>query len=518
MPSQQAEDVASQQPLLSEQRPNREQDVSDASRTRGTFTRNLGAAEAFGIVVSIVIGSGVFTSPGSIDTNVPSPGIALAIWLIGGILAWTGATTFAELGTAIPGEGGVQPYLQHIYGDIWGFLAAWTWIVAVMPATLAILSIVFVESAYSAAGVINEDYRIEHKLLSILVLVVMSVANSISTKASTRLNGFFVVLKFLSILVVVVAALAVVGVHAAHPDREVGGGDWFKKSWFKYRDTYNPNGPDTDWSKLSQWEIFGHYSAALYAALWAYSGWDKAIYVSAELSQPAKQLPLAINTSIPTAIICFLAANAGYYILLPWNVVSTTDSVAVTAITRLLGRGFGIVTAMLICLVVAGSLLGNSFVASRMCVAAARKDWIPGLFTIVGRVGLKASPEETDESSVEPAKEAGDAPINAVILSVILASLYILFGSFRALLTLNGLGEYSFFFLTVLGAIILRYREPDLERPYKTFAINPIVFVLVSGFVVVRGAIFAPVQALVIIAIWILGVAFYKARQYWASR
>jgi len=144
-----------------------------------------------------------------------------------------------------------------------------------MPATLAILSIVFVESAYSATGVINEDHRISHKLLSILVLIVMSVANSISTKASTRLNGFFVVLKFVSILVVVMAALAVVGVHATHPDKEVGGGDWFKKNWFEYRDTYNPNGPDTDWSKLSQWEIFGHYSAALYAALWAYSGWDK---------------------------------------------------------------------------------------------------------------------------------------------------------------------------------------------------------------------------------------------------
>lgn len=71
----------------------------------GTFTRNLGAVEAFAIVVSIVIGSGVFTSPGSIDTNVPSPGAALLVWLVGGVLAWTGASTMAELGTAIPGEG-----------------------------------------------------------------------------------------------------------------------------------------------------------------------------------------------------------------------------------------------------------------------------------------------------------------------------------------------------------------------------------------------------------------------------
>lgn len=171
--------------------------------------------------------------------------------------------------------GGVQPYLQHIYGEIWGFLAAWTWIVAVMPATLAILSIVFVESAYSAAGVTDAAGTISHKLLSILILVVMSVANSISTRSSTRLNSFFVVLKFTSILVVVVAAVAVVGIHASHPHRDVGGSDWFSKSWFAYRNSYNPDGSQTDWSKLSQWEIFGHYSAALYAALWAYSGWDK---------------------------------------------------------------------------------------------------------------------------------------------------------------------------------------------------------------------------------------------------
>lgn len=72
---------------------------------RRSFARNLGTTEAFGIVISIVIGSGVFTSPGAIDTNVPSPGAALIVWLVGGILAWTGASTMAELGTAIPGEG-----------------------------------------------------------------------------------------------------------------------------------------------------------------------------------------------------------------------------------------------------------------------------------------------------------------------------------------------------------------------------------------------------------------------------
>jgi L-type amino acid transporter 9 len=79
--------------------------VPNHEEERETFKRNLGTLEAFAIIISIVIGSGIFTSPGSVDANVTSPEIALVIWLIGGILAWTGSVTLAELGTAIPGEG-----------------------------------------------------------------------------------------------------------------------------------------------------------------------------------------------------------------------------------------------------------------------------------------------------------------------------------------------------------------------------------------------------------------------------
>ncbi|KAK6209851.1 hypothetical protein QIS74_11435 [Colletotrichum tabaci] len=494
-------------------------------RGAGTFTRNLGAVEAFAIVISIVIGSGVFTSPGSIDTNVPSPGAALVVWLVGGVLAWTGASTMAELGTAIPGEGGIQPFLQHIYGDVFGFLAAWTWIVAVMPATLAILSIVFVESIYSAGGVTDQAGALPHKLFSILILVVMNGANSISTKASTRLNNLFVVTKFVSIFAVVLAGVVVVILQVSDRDRDVGGRDWLNRPWFGNRKTAVPGGGEVDWNKVGAWDMLGYYSAALYGALWAYSGWDKAVYVTAELQHPARQLPLAINTAVPTIILCFIAANAAYYILLPWDVVSKTDSVAVTAISRLLGPGFGILAAVLICLVVAGSLLGNSFVAGRMTVAAANFNWFPSFFGYVGRVGFKsdddgspATSSDETSSAATPPKDKPDAPINALLLSTLLSALYILFGNFRALLTFNGLGEYTFFFLTVLGAVILRIREPKLRRPYKPFVLIPVVFALVSGFVVVRGAIFAPIQALILVVLWLVGLGFYWARRKYYAR
>ncbi|GAB1192572.1 hypothetical protein APSETT444_001765 [Aspergillus pseudonomiae] len=383
---------------------------------RATFRRNLGAMEAFGIVISIVIGSGVFTSPGAIDTNVPSPGAALIVWLVGGLLAWTGATTMAELGTAISGEGGVQPYLQYAFGDILGFLAAWTWIIAVMPATLAILSIVFIESIYSAAGITNQASSIQHKLLSILVLIAIGVANSISTKVSTRLSSFFVTTKFATITGIVLAGLLVVLVHLSSTHWDGPATDWYTKSWFGYRDSLTPDGKEIHWSDLAGWEMLGHYSAALYGALWAYSGWDKA--------------------GIPD-------------LLREWN-----RPVA------------GVIAAVLICLVVAGSLLGNSFVAGRMIVAASNSNWLPRFLGILGRLGATSTQNSASALPSDLSAPSGksDAPINAIVLSTALPIFYILFGDFRALLTFNGLGEYTFFLLTVLGAIILRFREPDLHR------------------------------------------------------
>lgn len=75
------------------------------------------------------------------------------------------------------------------------------------------------------------------------------------------------------------------------------------------------------------------------------------------------------------------------------------------------------------------------------------------------------------------------------------------------------MSEYAFFFLTVLGAIILRWREPELRRPIKPFILIPVLFAIISGFVVVRGAIFAPVQAAVLVGIWVVGIGYYFVRK-----
>jgi amino acid transporter len=185
-------------------------------------------------------------------------------------------------------------------------------------------------------------------------------------------------------------------------------------------------------------------------------------------------------------------------------------------VTHFLGKGVALFAAALICLVVAGSLLGNSFVAGRMTVAAANKSWLPSYLGVVGKFGVRQSSEADAADNQNDAAEEmdkGASPINALILSTIISAVYILLGNMRVLLTFNGLGEYTFFFLTVLGDIILRWREPNLRRPFKPIILVPIVFALISGFVVVRGAIFAPVQSTILVGLWIIGIVYYLARK-----
>jgi L-type amino acid transporter 9 len=137
----------------------------------------------------------------------------------------------------------------------------------------------------------------------------------------------------------------------------------------------------------------------------------QANYVAAELRSPSKQLPLAINTAIPTIIVCYVAANAVYYVLLPWKVISVTDAAAVTAVTYFLGKGMAYFATVLICLVIAGSALGNSFVAGRMTVAAANKNWLPSILGSVGEIGRWKVSKSAEDEAAEVAMDKGESPM-----------------------------------------------------------------------------------------------------------
>lgn len=225
----------------------------------GSLERNkiLTYLNGLSLVIGLIIGSGIFSSPSQVNANVGSPGASLIIWAVAGLLAWTGAASFAELGGAIPLNGGAQIYLSKIFGELLGFLFTWCAVLVLKPGSAAIISIIFGE--YVVRAVVGADVESVNpwinKGVAFAGLLIVIVMNCISTKVATRIGDVFMFFKFLALLGVTITGIvvAVTGLSSkGHASQE-----WKTKGWFE----------DTS-RDISAWAV------ALYAGLWAFDGWD----------------------------------------------------------------------------------------------------------------------------------------------------------------------------------------------------------------------------------------------------
>ena len=212
------------------------------------------------LVLGLQIGSGIFYAPSQVSSHVPSPGAAVLVWLIAGILVWTGAASFIELGLAIPRNGGVQEYLRVCYGEFFGFLYAWTYIAIAKPCSLAMISMIFAEniaSAFTADRVVPEW---QSKTIAILGLFSVTFINCSGTIAGARAANGFLVLKLLAITSIIAIGLAV-GINLT------GSGSRIAVNWFA-------EDPDSDRRNMPLGTKTGEYITAVYGALFCYGGWE----------------------------------------------------------------------------------------------------------------------------------------------------------------------------------------------------------------------------------------------------
>jgi L-type amino acid transporter 9 len=258
---------------------------STGSHATSQSSKQLTARHAFAVLVTLQIGSGIFASPAQVDSNVPSPGAALLVWVLGGLLSWAGAASFAELGAALPLNGGMQEYLRHVYGDTAAFLMAWIYIVAVKPSSMAIQSIVIAESM-SSIGIIDSQGAHSAVLLKVIAavsFVLMVLLNSINTRFTLRLSESFTIFKIGTVGLVVLGGIIAVIAHLVNPHSSLSGsGDWYSKNWFDTRPTIS-DGHTVDWTTMGAWDRYGHYCAAIYGGLWAYDGWDNVSFITSEI-------------------------------------------------------------------------------------------------------------------------------------------------------------------------------------------------------------------------------------------
>ncbi|KPI37013.1 Y+L amino acid transporter 2 [Cyphellophora attinorum] len=444
------------------------------------------------LVVGLVIGSGIFSSPAQVNSHTGSPGAALIVWAISGLLTWTGAALSSQdlrRTRRLP--------------------LTWTAILVLKPGSAAIIAIIFGEYVIRAAigADVEEINPWINKAPAFLALAVVTFLNCISTRFAARIGDLFMFFKFIALI-----AITVIGIIVAATGLSFNGPantDWKSRNWF--------DGTTTD---ISSWAV------AIYAGLWAFDGWDNTNYVTGEFKNPSKDLPRVIHTGMPTVIICYILANIAYIFVLPLATINKSNTVAV----QFGNKVFGATGSLILALIVSGSCFGalnaTTFTSGRLVYAAGREGYIPAVFGTVGfghRNSQLPAPAKFRKRSWLTKKLRsifgddagfGATPINGMLLNACLTAAYVAVGEFKSLITFYGVAGYTFYFLTVLGLIVLRIREPHLERPYRTWITTPIIFCCVSLFLVVRAVVNEPVQTLVVVGFVVAGVPAY----YWRIR
>ncbi|KAK3686056.1 amino acid permease-domain-containing protein [Podospora appendiculata] len=464
------------------------------------------------LIVGLIIGSGIFSSPSQVNANAGSPGASLIIWLVAGILAWTGAASYAELGGAIPLNGGPQVYLSKIFGELAGFLFTWVAVLVLKPGSAAIISIIMGE--YLVRAVIGAEAETinpwVNKAVALVGLFLVTFLNCVSTRLGTRLNDMLMFLKFVALL-----GVAIIGIVVA-------------ATGFSYSGTANLDWKTHDWFEGTKMDASA-WAVALYAGLWAFDGWDNTNYVVGEFRNPSRDLPRVIHTAMPLVIVSYILANMAYFLVLPLATINSSNTVAVMFGAKVFGPTGALIFALIVSASCLGALNSATFTSSRLVYAAGKEGYIPSIF---GRIGTGTGPNPSPSSlssstrtrswlSKKLASAVGDedtglffTPIPALALNASLTAAYAVVGEFGTLLTFYGVAGYTFYFVTVLGLIVLRVREPTLERPYKTWITTPIIFCCVSLFLLSRAVFAQPLQTMTVIAFVIAGVPVY----YWRAR
>ncbi|KAI9574243.1 amino acid permease-domain-containing protein [Boletus coccyginus] len=434
--------------------------------------KSIGLVHGIGLVVGLQIGSGIFSSPGVIVANTHSVGASLVVWLASGLLAWTGASSFAELGSSIPLDGGPQAYLSYAYGPLISYLFAWTSISALIPGGNAAISLIFAEYINRLMWHITRDQvspdsvpQWSIKLTAVIAVLLVAAICAAARNMGTRASVLFTTIK-----VCVLMSITILGLVQLARGRA---SESFKEPLFD------------DSSKSPS-----AYSLALYSGLWAFGGWDQANYVGGEIYNPEKNIPRTIHFSMAIVCILFLLANVSYLVVLDKATVGSSNAVALDFGRALFGPIGGVVFAVCVAVSCFGALNVSTFTSARLVQAAGREGYLPAMF---GKLN-----------------KSRKTPMNAILLQTTITIAFIVVGGgFRSLVNFSVVASWSFYFLTVLGLVILRVREPNLKRPYRTWITTPLTFCAVAIFLLCMPIIAAPLEAVSVLGFVLAGVPVY---------
>jgi APA family basic amino acid/polyamine antiporter len=418
---------------------------------------------ATAVVIANMIGTGVFTSLGYQLDVIRSPFVLLSLWVIGGIAALCGAMSYAEMGSALPRSGGEYNFLSRIYHPAAGFVSGWIAALIGFAAPIALVAILFGTYFVSIfPGISADGWQV--KALAAALVLIMTVIHSTNHRNSGGTQLIFTSLKVLFIIAFCGGALWLV------PEAQTI--------------SVLPHAGD---GKIMMGSAF---AVSLIYVSYAYTGWNSATYLSGEVENPQKNLPKILFSGTFVVMLCYVGLNYMFLKVAPMDAMAGKLEIGFIAAEY----AFGTLGARFIGVALAFLLIST---VSAMVIAGPRVMQVLGEdFPIFGLLSKT---------------NADGIPANSIWFQTILTLAFIMTSSFERILVFSGALLAFNSFAAVLGLFVLRWRQPDLPRPYRVFAypFPPLIYLALTGFTLVYVVISRPVEGWLALAIIGSGLLFY---------
>ena len=456
---------------------------------RTELVKGLGVYGATSVVAGTMIGTAIFVVPSIILQQVGTPWMVLVVWAFAGILTLFGALGYAELGAALPQAGGEYVYIHRAYGPVLGFLYGWTQFIVAKTASIAAIATGFViylgyffphlrdilwQSSFNLAG--HEwTWRLTGlQLGAAAMILLLSGLNVLGVRRSGALQTVFTASKLLVLVVLIVLGFT------------LGHGS------FENLRSFFPPGAHAG--------FLAAFGVATVSALWAYDGWNNLSMVAGEVSHPQRNIPRALIGGCLLVVVVYILVNIAYFwVLAPGDIVSTR-TVAADAARRLLGQAGGAFVAVAVMISTFATLNGSILAGSRVPYAQACDRLFPQALGVL--------------------HPRFHTPAASILAQAFIAGLFALSGPYESLYTKVIFSEWLFYALVTVSLFILRRREPDLARPYRTwgYPVVSLIFVILAALLLLNTFFERRSDSLWGLALMGSGIPAYLIWRQWQHR
>ncbi len=436
------------------------------SRPSASLARQMNWQTATAVVVANMIGTGIFTTTGLMLGVLDSGWIVLLCWLLGGLIAIAGALSYAELATQMPRAGGEYVYLREIYGPLPAFLSGWTSFFVGFSAPVAASAVAF--ATYAAAAGLLPDSWLAQKTASVAAVAALTGIHVMGLRLGSRVQRLLTGVNLLLLVGLILAGLAI--------DKSgwvfLGSGSafWARGNW-------------TQMATPLLWVMF------------AYSGWNASAYLAEEVEQPERTLPRSLLAGTAVVLGLYLLLNLFLFSAVPQEKLVNQIPVVEVAVKEVFGPAAGRWLAAAVTLSLFSAMSAFMMIGPRVYYAMARD----GLFfSFAGKIHRRF-----------------ETPSFSIVAQGICAAVMALTGTFSQLLTYIGFALGIFPWLTVLGVILLRKRDPQRPRPYRVWAypLLPLFYLGMMGWVMLVSLASNPLPPVVALATVASGIPAYHIYQ-----